>query len=84
MVLHFKNDAIIWWEAQKAQNKNATNYDEFISQIKNTFIPTNYYEKTREAWDKFRQLKGENISDYIKRFWKLLLTVQTIDIKHET
>jgi hypothetical protein len=83
VVLHFIGDANIWWEAQKVQDLIPKTWQEFKAALHSYFIPQGYEDEVRLKWDKLRQFHNELVSEYISRFWKTLMSIQTIEVKPE-
>ena len=84
VVLHFTGEVNVWWEAQRVQNLTPQTWHDFKDVLKSYFIPQGYEDEIRIKWDKLRQYRHEYVADYISRFWKLLMSIQTIEIKSKT
>ena len=70
---------MLWWNIIRKSHKRPRTWKKFQRMVNKYFLPSQYKEKTRQAWDTFQFQEQETITQYTDRFWYILLTLQNVE-----
>ena len=63
------NDRVaLWWNVTRKSHEKPDTWKAFQKLVKKYFLPSQYKEKARHAWDVLQTRERENVSQYTDRF----------------
>lgn len=71
--------ATLWWNVIRKSRKRPKTWKKFQRMVKKYFLPSQYKEKARHAWDVLQIRERETVTQYTDRFWQILLSLQNVE-----
>ncbi|MCO5582874.1 hypothetical protein L7F22_036775 [Adiantum nelumboides] len=73
--MYLKGTTNSWWLTQILENRKPQGWKAFKKAFYAQFLPPDFEQEVKKEWNRFSQSENETVSQYVDRFWDVLLKV---------